>query len=189
MRLLLPGRLMRDFGTIVGVDSIDVLDCWHHGPMRGVIAFEFIRHQPARLIALAFKQATKEAHGRLLVPPTLDQDINRVAVLINGPPQILLFPLNRDEHFVEIPGISQATLSFLQFSSIRGSKLLTPLANGFIGDGEATLGEEFFNFTKAEAEPMIQPDGVADNVGGKTMTVVAGCLGFHAAQSAKRELN
>jgi hypothetical protein len=30
---------------------------------------------------------------------------------------------------------------------------------------------------------------VTDNVRGKAMTLVAGCWLFHAAQSAKRELN
>jgi hypothetical protein len=36
---------------------------------------------------------------------------------------------------------------------------------------------------------MVQPDGVTDNFRGKTVTVVAGCWLFHAAQSDKLELN
>ena len=36
---------------------------------------------------------------------------------------------------------------------------------------------------------MVEPDGVANNFRGKAMTLVAGCFGPHAAQSAKRELN
>jgi hypothetical protein len=63
------------------------------------------------------------------------------------------------------------------------------LTNGFIGDGDATFGEEFFHFTEAQTKTMVQPDGVANNFRGKPVTVVAGCWLFHAAQSAKPELN
>ena len=36
---------------------------------------------------------------------------------------------------------------------------------------------------------MVEPHGVTDNFRGKTVTLVAGRLLFHAAQSAKPELN
>jgi hypothetical protein len=36
---------------------------------------------------------------------------------------------------------------------------------------------------------MVQPDGVADNFRGKTVTLIAEPLSVHAAQSAKWELN
>jgi hypothetical protein len=63
------------------------------------------------------------------------------------------------------------------------------LPNGFIGDGDASFSQEFFDFTKAEAESMVEPDGVTDNFRGKPVTLVAGSWLFHAAQSAKPELN
>jgi hypothetical protein len=80
-------------------------------------------------------------------------------------------------------------LPFFEFSSIVRPKLLTPLPNRFIRDGDPTFGEEFFDFTKAEAEPMVEPNGMTDNFRGETMTLIAGCWLFHAAQSAKPELN
>ena len=63
------------------------------------------------------------------------------------------------------------------------------MANGFIGDRDASFGEDFFYFTKAEAEPMLQPDGVTDNFRGKTMTLVGRGSIVHAAPSAKPKLN
>jgi hypothetical protein len=68
-------------------------------------------------------------------------------------------------------------------------KLLTPLPNRFICDGDATFGKQFFDLSEAEAEPMVEPHGVADDFRGKTVTVVAGCWLCHTAQSAKPELN
>jgi hypothetical protein len=63
------------------------------------------------------------------------------------------------------------------------------LTNRFIGDGDITFGEQFFDLTEAEAETMVQPDGMTDNFGEKTIALVGGIFGFHAAQSAKCELN
>jgi hypothetical protein len=80
-------------------------------------------------------------------------------------------------------------LSVFELTRILWPKLLAPLPNGFIGDGNAAFGQQFFHFSQAETESMIPPDGMADNFGGKSMTVVAGLYVFPAAQSAKRELN
>jgi len=62
--------MMRDFGAIAGVDSIDVHDRWHHSPMSGIIAFEFIRHQPPRLTALAFLEFPSIGWPKPLTPLT-----------------------------------------------------------------------------------------------------------------------
>jgi hypothetical protein len=80
--------------------------------MRGIVAFEFIGHQPSRFIALAFQETPKEAFRGVFVLSALDKNINRVAVLIDGPPQIVLFTLGRHKHFVKVPGVTEAPLSF-----------------------------------------------------------------------------
>ena len=53
---------------------------------------------------------------------------------------------------------------------------------------EKAFGKQLFDFAEAEAEAMVQPHGVADNLREETVTVVTGCGGFHGAQSAKSEL-
>jgi len=179
---------MRHFGAVVGVDVIEVFYRRHHGPMRGIIAFEFVGDEPARFTALAFDQVTKEAHSRLFVPSTLHQNIKGIAVLINRAPEILSLALNRDKDFVDVPGIAQASLLFFELACVGRPKLPAPLPNGFIGGGDASFGEQLFHFTETEAEPMIEPDGVTDDFRGKPMTLVAGCWLFHVAQSAKPEL-
>jgi hypothetical protein len=65
-------------------------------------------------------------------------------------------------------------LALFELACIVWPKLLTPLANGFIGDGDASFGEEFFDFTEAQTESMVQPHGVANNVRGKAMPLVTG---------------
>ncbi len=97
---------MRDFGSVVGVGGVDVLDRRHHGSMRSAITFEFVGHQPTRLTALAFEKTAEEAYRGFFVASSLDQNINRVAVLINRTPKIVLVTLNRDKHLIKIPGIT-----------------------------------------------------------------------------------
>ena len=38
----------------------------------------------------------------------VDQDVDHVAVLVHGPPQILLPPLDLDEYLVQMPGVAHA---------------------------------------------------------------------------------
>ena len=58
---------MRHFGSGVTIDVIEVFDRRHHGPMRGIIAFECVGDESARFTALAFEQATNEAHSRVCI--------------------------------------------------------------------------------------------------------------------------
>ena len=141
MIFLLPSGLMRHFNTIVGIDRIDMFNGRHDFPVRGIIACEFVGDEPAWFIALALDQATEEAHGRVFVAAALHENINRVTILIDGSPQVLVFSLNRDKDLIKMPHITQTSLSLFQFLCIGWSKLLTPLTDRFICDGDSTLGK------------------------------------------------
>jgi hypothetical protein len=157
--------------------------------MSCIIASKFIGDQSTWFGPLPFKKATEKAFSRPLIATVLHENIKAIAVLIDGTPEVVALSLNRNKDFVDMPGVAETSLSLFEFSGIVRPKLLTPLPNRFICDGDPTFGKEFFDFTKAEAEPMVEPDGVTDNFRGKAMTLVAGCWLFHAAQSAKWELN
>jgi hypothetical protein len=49
---------------------------------------------------------------------------------------------------------------------------LAPAPNGLIGDNNTPLSQQELDISKAEAEHVVQPDGMADDLGGKAMTVV-----------------
>lgn len=90
--------------------------------------------------------------------------------------------------FIEGEDRHQATLSLLQFLGILRSKLLAPLPNGFIGQRDAAFSQQFFHFAEAQTKAVIQPHGVANNFGRKTMSLVANRVGRHTSQSAKTQL-
>jgi len=93
-------------------------------------------------------------------------------------PEILPLLLNAAEHFVDMPDIVQAALSVFKPTSIGSSKLQAPLTNRFVGEHDVRFDEQFFDLRETQAEPMVQPDGVTDDLRWKTKTAVAGYFVF-----------
>jgi hypothetical protein len=62
-----------------------------------------------------------------------------------------------------------------------GGEHLAPTAHGLIGDDDTALRQDQLNITRAEAEYVIQPDSVADDLGGKPMAMVRVGWQVHAA--------
>ncbi len=182
--LSLAGRLMRDFGAIVGVASRVMTNGRQEGSKRSSIAFEFVSDDSKRLFPLAAHQSLKEPLGGALISTWLNQDVNHVAVLIHGPPKILLLAIDPHEDFVQVPDIAEAALAPLQLSSIVRTELLTPMSNGFIGDHDSAFGEKILDISETQAETMIDPDGMANDFDREAMTVVTRTTGFHGLSLA-----
>ena len=113
------------------------------------------------------------------IAPRLDENVDDVAVLVHGPPQILLPSVNLHEHFVQIPGVAHAAPAVAQAPREVESECQTPLPNRLIRDGDAALGEKIFAISETQAETVIQPDGVTDDVRGKAVPAIAGRLACH----------
>jgi hypothetical protein len=60
----------------------------------------------------------------------------------------------------------------LQPPGIFGAELDTPEADGFIADSDASFGQDIFNITIAKVETIIVPDGITDDVGLESVTLV-----------------
>ncbi len=107
------------------------------------------------------------------IAPRLDKDVEDVAVLVDGPPQILPPPLDGHEEFVQVPRVAQPASSAPQPPRVVEPERLTPLADRFVRDRNAALGEEIFHITEAQAEAVIEPHRVTDDLGWKAVSVVA----------------
>jgi hypothetical protein len=83
--------------------------------------------------------------------------------LIHGTPEILLLAVDSNEDFVQVPNIAEAALTPLQFSSIVRTELLTPDSDRFIRDDDSAFGEKILDISEAQAETMVNPDGIADD--------------------------
>jgi len=78
--------------------------------------------------------------GHFVISSPLDQTINRVAILIDRTPEILVFALNGDDRFIQMPVITQPALAFVQSSRIRWAKLQGLSPYGLVGNDDATFG-------------------------------------------------
>ena len=93
--------------------------------------------------------------------------------------EISLKPLSRFRGPLLTPGASHhscTTSSEEPPLSNFNSQWDIPLPNRLVGDRHASLREEIFGIAEAEAEPMVEPDRVADDVGRESTSVIVGRL-------------
>jgi hypothetical protein len=72
----------------------------------GTIRSEFVGHDHSGHVAQTLQQLAKETFGRFRVPSALDQHIEYIPVLINGPPEVVQFASDADKHLASRAGES-----------------------------------------------------------------------------------
>ena len=182
----LASRLMRGFGAIVGVTFRGVSRVAQDGSHGRRVASEFVGNDTKWFFSLAAQQSSKESLRGALITARLNQDVDHIAVLIHGTPEILLLAIDSNEDFVQVPNIAEAALTPLQFSGIARTELLTPESNRFIRDDDAAFGEKILHISEAQTETMVNPDGIADDFRWETMTVIAGPVVLHRSSVSVR---
>ena len=78
--------------------------------MRCSVAAQLVCDQPPGFASLSLKELAKEAIGRTPIAARLDENIDQVAVLVDGAPEILPLTLDLHEDFVQVPRVAEATL-------------------------------------------------------------------------------
>ena len=58
-----------------------------------------------------FQHLTKEAFGGSTISTSRDENVNYISTLINCPPQVMSLAADRDEEFVNVPGVAQSSPS------------------------------------------------------------------------------
>ena len=164
--------LVGDFSSVVFVLTGSMSDGWEDLSVGSGIASQLVGDELQRWPLLVFQDLAEKALSGSLVSVACDQDIEDVTILVNGSPKIMTFAADRNEQLVHVPDVTETTLSPPQSTSIRWSKLLVPGSNGFVGYGDATLREKVLDIAKAEREPMVQPNGVADDFGWKPVASI-----------------
>ena len=164
---------MRHLGSVVRILLGAMDNRWQRGAAGRRVAAQLIGNEPAWQTSLFLQQCSKEPGRGAPIPSWLDQDIEHVAVLIHGSPQVLLPAIDRHEQLVEVPGVAQLATALPEASRVGTPECTTPLPNRLVGDRDAALGEQIFHIPEAQPKPVIQPDGVADDVGREAVSVVA----------------
>jgi len=178
LALSLPGRLMGDLRPVVDVLPSVMDDGGHGGPMSGAIASQLVGHQAVRLAALSLQQPAKEAFCSTVISASLNEDVDHVAVLADGSPEIMPLALNRHEELVQVPRVTQSPFSSFQCAGTSGAELPTPPTDGLVGDGDSPLRQQILDVSEAQAEPVIKPHSVAD-LRWVSVPTIAECAALH----------
>ncbi len=98
---------MRSFGPIVQPLVLAMFDPGGDLGFGRSVGTELVGDQHSWL-APPPEQLSKEAFGCACVPTRLDQDIQHIAIGVDRPPEPVLFALDRDHDFVEMPFVRRA---------------------------------------------------------------------------------
>ena len=93
----------------------------------------------------------------------LEQDVDDLAVLVNGPPEIVTLTANRHKEFVQMPRVADWPRAPPEPPCVGHTEGLAPLPDGLVRHCDAALGEQVFDVAETEGEAVVEPDGVADN--------------------------
>src|SRR5215831_10281178 len=95
-----------------------------------------------------------------------------MTVLIHRPPEIVACATNSQEDLIQVPLIPGLSPAVAQLIGIRLPELLAPLPKRFIGHDDATSEQELFHVPVAQAETVVEPHAMADNLSRKPMMFV-----------------
>ena len=76
------------------------------------------------------------------------------------------------EDFIDVEGIAVSSVLPFQPSGIHGSKLDAPESDRFPSDDDPAFSQEIFDIAVTEIESVVEPDGVADDVGWESVAFV-----------------
>ena len=111
-------RLMGLLSPIVGILAGVMNGIRNYFPVRHSIAPQFICHDLSGFTSMAPYQSLEEALGRSPIPASLQIYIYYLAVLVNCAPEVMLLAIDLDEDFIDVEGITVASMLSLQPSSI-----------------------------------------------------------------------
>src|SRR5436190_10469967 len=100
------GRFMGVFGPVIEALVLPMLDPGHDLPLGSGVAPQLVGDEHTRGSTLLLEKLAEQALGGLLVAPTLDQNIENEAVLVDGTPEPMLLPGDADDDLIEVPFVA-----------------------------------------------------------------------------------
>src|SRR4051812_694368 len=177
-------RLVRDLGPVVEVAALAMLDPRQDLPLGRAIAAQLVGHDHTGHVVQPLQQLLEEAPGRLGVAPALDQDVEQGAVLVARPPQVVQLAADAEEHLIQVPLVARPWPTPLERVGEGSPEPETPGADALVAHYDAALGQDRLDVAQAQAEAVVEPHRVADDLGREAEAMVGAGLGLHAHQPA-----
>jgi hypothetical protein len=84
-----------------------------------------------------------------------------------------MLAFDRQEHLIQVLFVTESGTATPELIGIRLTKFAAPLPHRLIGHGHPTFQQELFDIPEAQTESKVQPHGVADDLNGKTIVLIA----------------
>ena len=131
---------------------------------RRSVGRQFVRRDRLRMNALVLEEPAQKLHGSRGVPTLLDQDVEHLALIVDGAPKPQALSLDADHGFIQVPAPRRRSAPPSDIGRDQRSEMVDPATDGLITDLNSTLSQQFFDVTQAQGEPKIQPDRLLDHV-------------------------
>ena len=163
---------MRVLGSVIQISALLMLDAREQLSLSDTIAPQLIGHDHPRFILQTLQQPFEEALRCLGIAPGLNKDIEHNSMLIDGPPEIMLDALDTDEDLIHVPLVAGSWPTPAQSVGKTRCKFLAPAPHRLVGDRNTAFRQDQLYIAQAEAEDVVQPNSVADDLGREPMTIV-----------------
>jgi hypothetical protein len=77
------------------------------------------------------------------------------------------------EYFINVEGVAEASVPSLQPAGINRTEFDTPKPNCFAADGNTAFREKVFDISVAEVESIVEPDGIGNGIGSKSVALIS----------------
>lgn len=121
----------------------------------------------------------EETPGGYRVPPVLQQLVDDLTVLVDGPPEVTVLALDPDEDLVHEDGVAVAAVPAPQSMGVTGSELVAPEPDRLVSDEDPSPGQEVLDVPMAQIEAVVEPDCVLDDLRRKPVPPVGTGSAFH----------
>ena len=163
---------MRILTAVVEIATLPVFHAGQYLTLRRAVALELIRDDDAWHIPQALKELAEKLLRRLLVAAALHQNVKHIVVLVDSAPQVMALAMDGQKDLTEVPLVTWLGSSVPQPIGVVLPKLPTPLADRFVGHGDAAFEQEFLHIAVAQGEAIVEPDPVANDFSGKPVVFV-----------------
>jgi len=154
--------LVRVLGAIVHPLPLLMTAGQAKGLERGGIGAQLVGDRQLGRKALLLEWFAHQLRGRPFIPARLDQQIEDLALLVDGTPEIYAPAGNPRDHLVEVPSVARPGPPLPQASRDRGTEFEHPAPDRFVGQVEPAFGKQFLDITIAQGEAEIEPNCVLD---------------------------
>ena len=165
---------MRILRAIVEPLVLAMLKFHVHTRARRAVGAEFVGDQDTRRAGLFADELAQQTFGGAPVAAALNQSVKDEAIPIDGAPKPVLFAIDGDDDFIEMPNIAELRRALAGLVGEVSAEFLCPTPHGFMTDDNTAGGQQIFDHSQAERESEIEPNHMGDDLSGKTMTPITG---------------